>query len=164
MSISIREATEADAPALASLRYEFRAGIGNAVESRDEFVARCSEWMVERLGEGSAWRCWVVEGADGSIQGHLWLQVVEKVPNPVAELERHGYITNVYVDPGARGSGAGTALMEAAMAWCRENRTDSAFLWPTERSRSLYARFGFEVPGDMMEATGTPGRDLDGRG
>jgi GNAT superfamily N-acetyltransferase len=115
--------------------------------------------MAERLAPDSAWRCWVAE-ADGAASGHLWLQLIEKVPNPGPELEVHGYITNVYVSPALRGSGTGQALMEAALAFCRERGVDSVILWPTERSRTLYARHGFVEPRDMMELVLDPGRDL----
>jgi GNAT superfamily N-acetyltransferase len=162
VAVEIREAGEDDAPVLAGLRYAFRSSIGTVVEPREEFVARCAAWMTERLVAGSAWRCWVGEDG-GAVVGHLWLQVVEKVPNPVPEMEHHAYITNVYVGPDARGRGVGEALVGAAMEWCRENRVDSAILWPTERSRPLYARFGFGVPEDMMEAIVDDGRDLKGK-
>ncbi len=147
----VRSATATDAPALAELRYEFRAGIGRVVESKPKFLARCSKWMRRRLGRGGAWRCWVWE-RDGSIEGHLWLQLIEKIPNPVAEPEHHAYITNLYVREGSRG-GAGTKLLEAALAWCRAHAVDQIILWATERSRTLYARHGFEVRADIMALT-----------
>jgi len=107
--------------------------------------------MAERLAPASLWRCWVYE-ADGQVAGQLWLQLIEKVPNPAPELEHHAYITNVYVRPAARGSGAGEALLEAALAFCKAEGVDSAILWPTDRSRTLYARHGFAVRDDLMEA------------
>lgn len=155
----IRRAVPADAERLAELRYDFRAAMNEATEDREMFVARCGAWMASRLATGSAWRCWVAED-DGVIVGHLWLQLIEKVPNPAPELERHAYITNVYVDPSARGAGLGKQLMDTALAFCREERVDSVVLWPTEKSRTLYARHGFVEPQDMMEAVLDPGRDL----
>ena len=115
--------------------------------------------MVDRLTTGSPWRCWVADGERGLV-AHLWLQLIEKIPNPGSELETHAYITNVYVAPASRGNGTGAALIEAALAFCRVQRIDSVILWPTERSRTLYARFGFEVPNDMMELVLDSGRDL----
>jgi len=144
---------------LGALRYDFRAGMNEAVENREEFIERCSSWMEERLGAAERWVCWVVED-DAGIAGQLWLEIVEKIPNPAPELEVHGYITNVYVDPRARGAGAGEALVRAALAYCREQRVDSVILWPTERSRTLYARHGFAAPDDMMELVLDAGRDL----
>ncbi len=153
---AIRLATPVDAPALARLRYDFRASIGEAIEDRGAFIKRCTEWMAERLTGPTPWRCWVAEH-DGAITGHLWLYMLEKIPNPTPEAEWHAYITNIYVDPAHRG-GAGTALVEAAIAFAREHRADSAILWPTEGSRSLYHRFGFAQPSDILEAIITPGR------
>jgi ribosomal protein S18 acetylase RimI-like enzyme len=155
---TIRLATPADAPALADLRYEFRSSVNTAVEDRDAFVRRCAAWMAQRLAAGSPWRCWVAEDG-GRIVGHLWLSVVEKIPNPVPEPETHVYITNVYVDPAHRG-GTGTALLEAALAYARQLGADAAILWPTEGSRSLYRRYGFETTEDIMQAIVAPGREL----
>lgn len=157
--MEVRLARVDDAEVLAGLRYDFRAGMNEAVEGREEFVARCAGWMRERLGAGSAWRCWVAEDAEG-VAGQLWLALIDKVPNPAPELEVHGYVTNVYVDPRVRGQGAGEELMRVALEYCRENRVDSVILWPTERSRTLYARHGFEAPGDMMELVMDSGREL----
>jgi GNAT superfamily N-acetyltransferase len=156
---TIRPATAADAADLARLRYEFRASLGQPAETEAAFVERAAAWMAERLVAGSLWRCWVVD-VDGSVAGHIWLQLIEKVPNPVVELEKHGYLTNAYVQESARGRGLGHRLMEAALACCREERVDSVILWPTPRSRSLYAQYGFEVRNDILEATLDPGRAL----
>src|SRR5688572_7615649 len=137
--VNVRLATVDDADELARMRYAFRSDVNVAIETEDEFLARCAPWMRDRLAPGGPWRCWVVEERD-VIAGHLWLCLLEKIPNPALELERHGYISNVYVRPDTRGSGAGKALMEASLAYCREQRVDSVILWPTERSRTLYAR------------------------
>ena len=155
----IRLATGADAPALARLRFEFRAALNEAVETEETFLARAVPWMAQRLALAKNWRCWVAEDG-GTIVGHLWLQLIEKIPNPAAELEWHGYITNVFVHPEARGSGLGAALMEAALACCRESGVDSVILWPTARSRTLYERHGFAVRDDIMEAVLDDGRHL----
>jgi GNAT superfamily N-acetyltransferase len=157
--VNIRPAVPADAATLAGFRYDFRADMNAAVERRSEFVERCGGWMRERLSGAGTWRCWVIED-DLGIAGQLWLQLIEKVPNPAPEFEVHGYITNVYVDPRLRGKGGGEALVRAALAYCREQRVDSVILWPTERSRSLYARHGFGTPHDMMEVVLDAGRDL----
>jgi GNAT superfamily N-acetyltransferase len=106
--------------------------------------------MAERLEDASPWLCWVAE-ADGRVLGCLWMQSIEKVPNPVDEPERHAYVTSVYVRPDHRGRGTGAALVASALAWCRAHATDSVVLWPTDESRSLYERAGFRAPGCVME-------------
>jgi len=147
----IRLATEQDAEVLAELRYEFREGLERTRESRDAFLARARDWMARRLGASSSdWRCWVAV-RDEAVVGHLWLQRVEKIPNPVAEPEAHGYVTNLYVRPACRGQGTGSALLRVALQWCAESGFDSVFLWPTAESRTLYARHGFTASEDLMQ-------------
>jgi GNAT superfamily N-acetyltransferase len=105
--------------------------------------------MAERLA-GSAWCCWVAEDR-ATIVGTVWLGLFEKVPNPVAEPETHGYVSNLYVQPERRGRGTGGALLAAAMQESDARRCDAVILWPTPESRSLYERYGFAVRDDLME-------------
>lgn len=145
----IRRAVPSDAPALARLRCEFRAALRTAAEPDPAFIDRCTAWMTARLEAGGVWRCWVVE-REGVIRGNAWLQIIEKLPNPVGEPERHGYISNLYVQPLLRGSGVGSALLERCLGECDAQRVDSVVLWPTPQSRSLYRRHGFEVREEVM--------------
>lgn len=147
----IRQATEQDAATLAELRYEFRAALDTASEPRPAFVARAREWMAGRLADAaSGWHCWAAV-PDDAVIGHVWLQRVEKIPNPVIEPEAHAYITNLYVRPAFRGYGLGSALLQRALAWCALNDIDAAFLWPTPESRSLYRRHGFTASPELMQ-------------
>ena len=140
---------------MARLRYELRSEIGAAGESRDAFLSRCTTWMHAQLGREGAWRAWVAE-VDGELAGNLWLQILQKLPNPVGEPERHGYISSFYVKAALRGHGIGSGLFDACMAECERVRVDAMILWPTPRSRSLYARYGFIAPADILERRGTP--------
>ena len=81
----------------------------------------------------------------------LWLQLVEKIPNPRSEPEHHAYLTNFYVEEFARGKSVGSQLLSTAIAWCETQDVHAVILWPTERSRSLYQRRGFAVRDDLME-------------
>ena len=150
----LRLATRADGAELAALRYEFRAGLLPAVEGREEFLRRCGAWMADRLGDpASGWRCWVAQ-AEAALAGHVWLYVMDKLPNPIGEPERHGYITNLFVLPRFRGRGIGGSLLREALAFCRERCVDAVILWPTPESRSLYARHGFLSQTSLMELRG----------
>lgn len=150
MPHAIRLATPADAPRLAQLRYDFRAGQDASTEDAAAFVERCSAWMSLHLAPGGGWRCWVAE-VDQRIVGTTWLHLIEKLPNPQTEAERHGYVSNVFVVPELRGRGTGAALLATCIAACREDGCDAVVLWPTRASRSLYARHGFAVRQDLME-------------
>jgi GNAT superfamily N-acetyltransferase len=149
MMIDVREASPADAPELAELRWEFRIARAPANETHDAFVARCEEWMRRELATAAHWRAWVVV-AGGRIVGQAWVQTIAKMPNPVEERERHAYVSSVFVQPAFRG-GAGTQLLDAVLAWARANPIDRVILWPSARSVTLYERHGFTHNGDVME-------------
>src|ERR1043165_7030965 len=93
---TIRLADASDAPALAVLRYALRSSTGVATEPKSEFLKRCAAWMEYHL-QSDAWHGWVAE-KDRQLIGAVWLQLVEKIPNPRSEAEHHAYITNFYVE------------------------------------------------------------------
>jgi GNAT superfamily N-acetyltransferase len=146
----VREATAHQARDLARLRYAFRAEVGAAAESLDEFLDRCERWIRERLERDGDWHCWTAESA-GTLVGTAWLRLIEKLPNPVAEPEWHGYLTSVYVVPEHRGGGIGRALLESCLAECDRRGVDAVFLWAAPRSRPLYLREGFAPADDLLQ-------------
>lgn len=148
--VAIRRAEARDAGALAVLRYEFRATHDPPVEGRDRFVGRCARWMEPRLNPAGPWRCWVAERS-GRIVGTVWLQLIEKLPNPVGEPERHAYVSSLFVEPESRGTGLGSELLRVCLDACLAEQVDAVILWPTPRSRSLYGRHGFAVRDDLLE-------------
>jgi GNAT superfamily N-acetyltransferase len=150
VTFRVRAARPADAERLADLRYAFRSEIGAAVEDRAAFLERCRAWMAARLDAGAAWRCWIAE-TDAEAVGAIWLQVIEKLPNPVAEPEHHVYLTSFYVRPTLRGRGIGTALSTQALDWARAIGADSIILWPTDASRPHYLKHGFRIPERLLE-------------
>jgi GNAT superfamily N-acetyltransferase len=148
--LRIRRAVSADAPMLARLRYDFRRELDPVEESGDAFLRRCTEWMSDRLQPGGTWRCFVALHREGMV-GTLWLQDIEKLPNPVGHSELHGYVSSVYVVPESRGLGIGSALVQACVADADSRGLDALFLWPSDRSRPLYHRHGFEVSHDLLQ-------------
>jgi len=153
-TIQIRTATPSDASQLAKLRFGLRSRSTN-IESEEDFLGRCSRWMARALQQDN-WCCWVAE-RDERLVGALWLQIIEKIPNPTAEPERIAYITNFFIDESQRGQGLGTCMLNEVLAWCREQQSNKGsliagiILWPTDRSRPLYLRHGFEVPKGLLE-------------
>jgi GNAT superfamily N-acetyltransferase len=145
----IRSAAAGDAAAMAELRWEFRAGRQAPTEDHDAFVTRCAAWMREELTSARWWRAWVAI-AGGEVVGQIWVCTIQKIPNPIAELETHAYISNLYVRPSARG-GVGTRLLNDAIDWAESNQIDRLVLWPSPQSVTLYLRHGFSRGGDVME-------------
>jgi len=149
-TVLVRIATETDARILAKLRYEFRVSLAEASEEETKFFERCIPWMQERLGSNSAWKCWIAEAEQTPI-GNLWIQLIEKIPNPILEPEYHVYLTNFYVAEAWRSKGVGAMLLKAALQWIQSANVHSVFLWPTERSRAFYFGHGFSVAKNLME-------------
>jgi GNAT superfamily N-acetyltransferase len=152
--VQIRLATSADWNALAEMRYRFRTELGSPAEPKSRFVRRCTSWMKRRFRVGSSpWRCWVLD--DGKqLLGQVYVQLFEKIPNPVNEPEFHAYVTNFYVVPEMRGHGLGKKLLNKALSWCRAQGADSVILWATRESKSLYRRCGLVEPYDILELRG----------
>ena len=149
-SVLVRQATAADAPTLARLRFEFRASQGAIAETETDFRKRCEPWMASRLQSDGAWRAWVAE-TGGTIVGTAWLQLIEKIPNPMIEPERLGYVSSLYVQPAWRNHGLGAELLATCVRACDEADVDATVLWPTPASRSLYQRAGFGVSDDLFQ-------------
>ena len=146
----VRRAALQDSSELARLRFEFRTELDPPTESERDFVERCTAWIRQQLDPAGAWRCWVA-AAETRLVGTIWLQLIEKLPNPVGHLGYHGYVSSAYVIPRLRNAGIGSALLDACLAEAGALGVDALFLWPTERSRALYERQGFSVPTDILE-------------
>ena len=149
--VRIRLARSRDRRALAEMRYRFRAETEPVTEMKSRFLRRCTSWMRKHFRSGSyPWRCWVAED-DKRLLGHVCVQLIEKIPNPVNEPELHAYLTNFYVVPEMRDRGLGKKLLNKALSWCRTREIDAVILWATLASRSLYRRCGLVEPTDMFE-------------
>jgi GNAT superfamily N-acetyltransferase len=110
---NIRQALPADAPSLAELRLVFKREDEDFLEPPDAavFLRQTESWIHDRLTNGR-WLAWVAETAD-AICGHVFLQPVERMPDPQGDTAPIGYMTNFYVTPERRNCGIGTALLQA---------------------------------------------------
>jgi len=146
----IRRAGPADAKILAQLRYDFRVELDPPSEPAHIFRERCEEWMSEQLDRDGRWSCWLAVLGETPV-GTLWMQLIEKLPNPNGHRDYHGYISSVYVVPEFRNAGLGSALLQTCISEAETFGVDALFLWPSARSRPLYARHGFVVREDLLE-------------
>ena len=148
--VDVREADPADAPVLARLRWAFKQEEKADRSDPVRPVSDAEDWIRERLASGR-WRAWVVED-DGEVCGHVFLNVVERVPEPYEDNTPLGYVTNFYVAPEYRNGGFGTALLEALRRHARDSDMEVLIVWPSERSAPLYRRSGFGSPAELLEA------------
>jgi len=148
----IRIASASDAATLARLRLELRSSSHELIENEQAFLERCESWMSERLRKESGWQCWIAE-REASVVGAVWAQLIEKIPNPVAEPEFYVYLTNFYVRAEYRSEGVGAELLAGVLEWSKSKNAEKVILWPTGRSRTFYLRHGFSFADDMMQLT-----------
>lgn len=117
---TIRTATEFDLPELGRMALDLQrydAAVG-ALAVRDGALATLTSGIADH------WRnepdlTWVFEDADGVIRGFTQLDNPEQgawATGPVIEAHRSAYLSFQYVEPSARGTGIGSALVEAAHA------------------------------------------------
>ena len=96
------------------------------------------EMMVSSFSCGNV-RLFTAE-EEGRVLGYLFLM----------EIPPEGEILNLAVDPACRRRGLGDRLMEAALAYAREQGIDTLFLEVRESNlaaRGLYQKAGFEAVG-----------------
>jgi GNAT superfamily N-acetyltransferase len=136
---SIRKASALDLDAIVELRIKFER-ITRDSGSFDEPSRRAE--LRSLLGpdlEDGRLGAWLAEGEGGALGQAALLSD-----------EAAGELLNVYVEPGSRGLGLGTALVEAAIAEARARGIRELRLQPTEDSRRIYERAGFRPSGRRM--------------
>ncbi|WP_165969509.1 GNAT family N-acetyltransferase [Nonomuraea terrae] len=117
-------------------------------ESESAFPA---ETWAERLTNPES-RWWVARAGDGTDVGLVCLRMEET----------GGHLLSMWVAPEARGSGAGSRLVDAAVAWTRDAGAERVRLWvvdANEGGRAFYLRKGFTPSGRTGVLTRESGPD-----
>lgn len=70
-------------------------------------------------------------------------------PTPMDPLPRRAWVLNVYTEPSHRRKGLARLVMQAIIAWCREQGFRSLFLHASEEGRPLYEKLGFGPTSEM---------------
>jgi GNAT superfamily N-acetyltransferase len=149
---TIREAGPTDVDELARLRWQMTDEDGDALQAFDAFRPRFAR-AFERFSASRSWTVFVVEDRNerGRLIGCLWLKRIERVPRPNRDAVVMGYVTNVYVEPGARNRGLGTRLLAAARELAERERLAELFVWPSDDAVSLYRRAGYTPSRELLE-------------
>lgn len=161
-SFTIRPATPDDTAALD--RLDHASAIHHAavdpdrwqVPSLPEVAAHRRHWLAVKPRDEAL----VAVAEDGEVVGmiELWLRRPSSVPGS-AQIQRITVGLGIAVDPGWRGRGVGTALLDAAEAWARERGAERMSLgldaFNTGALR-LYERRGYETWGMEMDKAIAP--------
>ena len=144
--MTVRLAAYDDGPAVARLRRawveEQQGGPVADAGYEDDFAQWWEAEHHRRL-------TWLAE-ADGRAVGMVNVLVFTRMPRPGRPMSRWGYLANFYVEPARRGAGVGTALLEACTSYAGEHGFVRLVLSPSERSVTLYERFGFAPARELM--------------
>jgi GNAT superfamily N-acetyltransferase len=154
----IRRAVSSDGPALARLRWNFRAEEGET--PRDdfrEFLPRYLEHYWRGLDAGT-WAHWLVE-EDRAVLAHMAVQLQEGVPHPATARNRWGWLTDCYTIPEARNQGHGTRLLSAIREWAASEQLELLLVSPSDGSVPFYTRLGFGPAGEWLQLGLKPPRD-----
>lgn len=139
--MNVRLAQSQDIEQLVRLRRDFTLKDDPEAEIVDGYEARCRTFL-ERALSDKRWRIFVAE-AGGEVVSHAYVELVDRVPRPTPEAPQWGYVTNVYTVPAQRGHGIGAAVLSNVTAWADHAALELLIVWPSDESRSFYARHGF---------------------
>lgn len=155
MPVTLRRAVQGDAAILGSLgaalmRVHHAFDPQRFLAPGPHAEAGYASFLASQLGNDDA--IVLVAELDGRIVGYVFACL-----EPMSWKELRGpagYIHDVLVDDGARDAGAGTALVEAAIAWLRERGAPRVVLGTADRNagaQRLFERLGFRRT--MIEMT-----------
>lgn len=113
MSLRVREASEGDVPAIASLVLEVQALHVHHEPGvfRQPDRTSVERWLAERLDAG--WRA-IVGEVDGAIAGYALLEIVVREESVFTRAARIGHVAQIGVAEAHRGRGVGRAVLDAA--------------------------------------------------
>ena len=159
--MNFRTAALADVANLAAARWAFRTEDATEVpiESEQAFVQRYEAFVREAL-DSQRLVYWLAETTDGELVAHMAVFIVPAIPRPSRLHDRWGYLTDCYTRPAFRSRGVGRELLACVAAWARSRDLEMLLVWPSDRSRSFYARAGFG-PDDEVRVLRL--RDYDAR-
>jgi GNAT superfamily N-acetyltransferase len=137
---TVRRGSAADAPALARLRWRWRAEErGERGTDEASFLESFAAWVVDHQ---STHLPFLVE-VDGRACGMAWLMLATRVPHPASAHRRVGDIQSVYVVPELRNTGVGAALIDAVLTEARDRGLQFVTVHSSERAVPFYLRSGF---------------------
>jgi len=130
-------------------------------ESPDAFGRR----LVDELARPDAE--WIRLTESVTTPGGQVMLVAEEAGRPLGlafgifdkERTQIGHVAGMWVDPGARGKGAGQALLSAAVDWARSRELERLELWVTKGNapaERLYERAGFADTGRREALASNP--------
>jgi GNAT superfamily N-acetyltransferase len=148
---TIRKASTADLETLVAHRRAMFVDMGYSDDAAlDSMSEKFRVWLLKQMNSGE-YHAWLVSAPDGSIAAGAGVWLMDWPPHMVGRGARRGNILNVYTAENYRRRGLARQLMDAVLAWCKENGVDTIILHASPAGRSLYDEMGFRATNEMRK-------------
>ncbi len=146
--ITIREGTLADIPTITTQRRRMCEDMHYTdADALLAMVSVTADYLKKAIPEGS-FRSWLA--CDNRMVVAGGAVVVSPWPAHAYDLAcRRATVLNVYTDPDYRRRGIARQVMEAIIAWCKQEGFAHVSLHASEHGRHLYETLGFEPSNEM---------------
>ncbi len=154
--MQVRQLTIADLADYRALhRYWTIESPTSTIDTAETDAARLDADVAAMLGRGEAWGVFDGERLMGKL-------AIDALPYP--SLAHTFWVRGVYLHPDARGAGASTALLRAAIDGVRAKGASRVALWVSgenARAQHFYERLGFRETGRIPEGIFVNGKPYD---
>ena len=149
----IRQATVMDVDVIVRHRRSMFEDMGEGTKAQlDAMVKAARPFIAAGLRDGS-YRAWLVE-VGGHVVAGGGLAITPYQPTPLDPVARRVFILNMYTEPQYRRQGLAVEVLQAILAWCREQGLRAVQLHASEAGRALYEKVGFEHTNEMRLLVG----------
>jgi GNAT superfamily N-acetyltransferase len=149
---AIRPATAGDADAFVAHRIALYREAGDIPpdDPADSLAFAIRKAFVDGIANGSC-LAWVATSGQGDVAGSAAMQVVPRLPSPLNRSSLEGYVAQLFILPGWRRRGVGSALMKAVIAAARHRYFGRIRLHSSREGLGMYQRLGFKIRTNDME-------------
>lgn len=139
----IRHATTDDARVIAEHRARMFEDTGRIDSVRAAAMVEQLLPLLRPMLASGEYAGWLMAEEDGAVVAGAGVQIRTLLPRPETDVTREALVVNVYVEPAYRRRGLARRLMEAILAWSREQRIERVSLHASVMGQPLYEALGF---------------------
>ena len=142
-SLTIRRATPDDAGIVAEHRARMFLDMGRIDGERAAAMIELLKPIMRPMLASGEYNGWLVVAEDETVVAGAGVQIRTLLPRPETDVAREALVVNVYVEPDYRRRGLARRLMEAILAWSREQGIERVSLHASIMGQPLYEALGF---------------------
>jgi GNAT superfamily N-acetyltransferase len=143
MNLIIRRATPDDVAVISAHRTHMFQDMERIDGERAAAMIEQLTPMLRSMLVSGEYHGWLAVAQDARVVAGAGVQIRTLLPRPETDVEREALVVNMYVDPDYRRQGLARRLMEAILAWSREQGVERISLHASAMGRHLYESLGF---------------------